>query len=56
MMALPAQNDANHPLNLNGSAIDAPGIGTFYYTIWMSSSVAHNYSTMTVFLSVLKIQ
>jgi hypothetical protein len=56
MMALPAQNDANHPLNLNGSAIDAPGTGTFYYTIWMSSSTANNYSTMTAFLSVLKIQ
>ena len=56
MAALPAQNDANDPLNLNGFAIDVPGAGTFYYTLWMQSSTSHNYSEMTVALTVLKIQ
>jgi hypothetical protein len=42
--------------NVNGFAIDAPGAGTFYYTIWMSSSGSHNYSDMTAMLTVLKIQ
>jgi hypothetical protein len=54
--ALPPQGDADNSLNLSGFAIDAPGAGTFYYTIWMQSSSAHNYSDLTVFLSALKIQ
>jgi hypothetical protein len=56
MAALPAQNDSNDPLNLNGFAIDVPGAGTFYYTLWMNSTTSHNYSDMTVILTVLKIQ
>ena len=56
MMAQPTNNDSSDYLNLNGTAIDIPGAGTFYYTIWMSSSSAHNYTTMTAFLTVLKIQ
>ena len=47
---------ANNEANVNGFAIDAPGTGTFYYTIWMSSSTSHNYSQMTAVLTVLKIQ
>jgi hypothetical protein len=45
-----------HESNTNGFAIDVPGAGTFYYTIWMSSDASHNYSEMTVVLTVLKIQ
>jgi len=54
--ALPAQGDADKSLNLTGFAIDAPGAGTFYYTIWMSSSTSHNYSEMTAVLTALTIQ
>jgi len=53
--ALPQQGDSDDSLNLSGFAIDAPGAGTFYYTIWMQSSTAHNYSDLTVFLSALKM-
>jgi len=45
----------NHESNTNGFAIDAPGAGTFYYTIWMSSSSSHNYSEMTAVLTALQI-
>ena len=47
---------SSHESNVNGFAIDVPGAGTFYYTIWMSSDTSHNYSEMTVVLTVLKIQ
>jgi len=56
MAAIPAQGDADNSLNLNGFAMDAPGAGTFYYTVWMSSSTSHNYSEIAIALSVLKIQ
>ena len=56
MASLPQQNDADGYLNLNGFAIDAPGAGTFYYTVWMSSGASHNYSEMTVVLTALIIQ
>ena len=42
-------------INLNGFALDIPGDGVFYYTIWMSSSSANNYSDMTAVLTVLQI-
>jgi hypothetical protein len=45
----------NIQANVNGFAIDAPGAGTFYYTIWMSSSGSHNYSDMTAVLTALQI-
>ena len=45
-----------HKINVNGFALDSPGVGTFYYTIWMSSSASHNYSDITAVLTVLKIQ
>ena len=44
-----------HESNTNGFAIDAPGAGTFYYTIWMSSDASHNYSEMTAVLTALQI-
>jgi hypothetical protein len=54
--AFPGLNGTNgHSININGFAIDAPGAGTFYYTIWMTSSQSHNYSEMTAALSVLQI-
>jgi hypothetical protein len=57
MGAFPVVPSANgHSVNINGFAIDTPGAGTFYYTIWMSSGASHNYSTMAVSLAVLKIQ
>jgi len=55
MAALPKQGDSDDSLNLNGFAIDAPGAGTFYYTLWMQSETSHNYSDITVVLTVLKI-
>ena len=45
----------NKKVNVNGFALDAPGAGTFYYTVWMSSSSSHNYTDMAVALTVLKI-
>ena len=42
-------------ININGFALDAPGAGTFYYTMWMSSSASHNYSDLAVALSVLNV-
>jgi hypothetical protein len=54
MAAFPRTNARE--INVNGFALDSPGAGTFYYTIWMSSSASHNYSTMTGVLTVLKIQ
>lgn len=57
MAAWPIVPSANgHSVNLNGFAIDTPGAGTFYYTIWMSSAQSNNYSTIAVSLAVLKIQ
>ena len=45
----------NVAYNLNGFALDIPGAGTFYYTIWMSSSTSHNYTEMTAVLTVLQV-
>ena len=57
MAAWPVVPSANgHSVTINGFAIDTPGAGTFYYTIWMSSALSYNYSTMAVSLAVLKIQ
>ena len=54
MAAFPGGSN-NDAVNLHGFVIDAPGAGTFYYTIWMSSSTSHTYGTMTATLSILKI-
>jgi hypothetical protein len=55
--AYAAQNDTdNKTINLSGHVLDTPGSGTFYYTVWMYSNASHNYSEMTVSLSVLKVQ
>jgi hypothetical protein len=43
------------PLSLNGSAIDEPGGGSFYYTLWISSDTQYNYADMTVNLYVVKV-
>jgi hypothetical protein len=43
------------PSNVSGFAIDTPGAGTFYYTIWMTSSTSATYEDMTAVLSVLSI-
>ena len=57
LAAGPHTNGANGDVvNLNGFAIDIPGAGTFYYTVWMSSTTSHNYSEMAVALSVLQVQ
>jgi hypothetical protein len=55
LAALPQQGDADKALNLNGFAIDAPGAGTFYYTIWMSSGTSFNYNDMAAVLTVLQL-
>jgi hypothetical protein len=57
MASLPPQGDtAGHNINLNGFALDTPSAGTFYYTIWMSSTTSTNYSTMSAALTVLKVR
>jgi len=54
--SFPGQGDTNnHKINLNGFALDAPGAGTFYYTIWMSSAASNNFTDLAVALSVLKV-
>jgi hypothetical protein len=45
----------NKIVNVNGFALDKPGAGTFYYNLWMASNVAHNFSTMTAAIEVLKV-
>jgi len=55
-MAATPQGINNENLNLSGFALDTPGAGTFYYTIWMSSQASHNYTTMAAALTVLKVQ
>ena len=56
MACFPQINTANHPININGFAIDAPAQGTYYYTVWMSSTTNHTYTDLAVALTVLKIQ
>jgi hypothetical protein len=56
MAAFPAMGDAKDSINLNGFAIDAPGTGSFYYTVWMYSSHSRAYTDLAVALTVLKIQ
>jgi hypothetical protein len=56
MAAFPIDANGNDHLNLQGFAIDSPGAGTFYYTLWMCSSTSENYSNMTAAVTVLKIQ
>ena len=46
----------NDYANLNGFALDSPGEGTFYYTIWMSSSSSHTYSNMSAVLAIMQVQ
>jgi hypothetical protein len=56
MAAYPAISGASgNSINLNGFAIDAPGAGTFYYTIWMSSGTSFNYNDMAAVLTVLQL-
>ena len=42
-------------INLNGFALDVPGAGTFYYTLWASSDTAHDYTEMTAVLTTLEL-
>ena len=51
-----SNGDNTSYINLNGFALDAPGAGTYYYTIWMSSDVSQAYTSMSAILSVLKVQ
>ena len=41
--------------NLSGSAIDQPGAGTFYYTIWMQNENSNTYNEMAVSLTILQV-
>uniref|UniRef100_A0A6C0B7X5 Uncharacterized protein n=1 Tax=viral metagenome TaxID=1070528 RepID=A0A6C0B7X5_9ZZZZ len=41
--------------NLSGSALDQPGIGSFYYTIWMQSDKVGTFPEMAASLIVLKV-
>ena len=51
----PGNQAANTSINLAGFCIDTPGAGTFYYTIWITSSVSRTYAGTTAFLSALRI-
>jgi hypothetical protein len=53
MASLRVGNNTN--INLNGSALDKPGVGTFYYTIWMQSDKSGSFPEMAVSLIVLKV-
>jgi hypothetical protein len=53
MAAIRLGNNVN--CNLSGSALDQPGAGTFYYTIWMQSNKVESYPEMAVSLIVLKV-
>jgi hypothetical protein len=56
MAAWPGMTDSNGvAVNINGFALDIPGEGTFYYTIWMSSSASNNYSDIAAVLTVLHV-
>jgi hypothetical protein len=50
-----ARGHNNQKMNVTGFALDAPGAGTFYYTIWMSSNTSHEYTDMAVALCVLNV-
>lgn len=41
--------------NLSGSALDQPGIGSFYYTIWMQSNKVGTFREMAAALIVLRV-
>lgn len=56
MAAAQAEGDANDHMNIQGFAIDTPGAGTFYYTLWMCSSTSADYPNITAALTVLTIQ
>jgi hypothetical protein len=46
----------NEAINLNGTATDTPGNGTFYYTLWVSSSASNvPNSTLTASLSIINM-
>ncbi len=42
-------------INLSGSALDQPGIGLFYYTIWMQSNKVGSFPEMAASLIVLRV-
>jgi hypothetical protein len=56
MAAFPNGGSNNKSVNINGFALDSPGAGTFYYTLWASDSGHHTYADMTAVLTVLVVQ
>jgi hypothetical protein len=56
MAAFPRAGNNNRSTNLNGFALDSPGAGTFYYTLWASDEGHHTYADMTAVLTVLVVQ
>jgi hypothetical protein len=44
------------PINLTGFCVDTPGAGTFYYTVWMTSSTSATYADMTLALTAMTIK
>jgi hypothetical protein len=58
MAVIPNQGDINSKTcNIYGSALDSPGSGTYYYTVWMATdhNNAESYPELTLSLSVLQI-
>jgi hypothetical protein len=57
MASWPAMGDSGgDPVHLHGFVTDTPGAGTFYYTIWMSSSQSASLTSMAAILTVLLIR
>jgi hypothetical protein len=53
MASIHTKNNVN--ANLSGSALDQPGIGSFYYTIWMQSDKVGTFREMAAALIVLRV-
>jgi len=56
MAAFPQGGSNNRSVNINGFALDSPGAGTFYYTLWACDAGFHTYADMTAFLAVLAVR
>jgi hypothetical protein len=55
MAAVGQHNQLDHHTNISGFALDSPGAGTYYYTVWMSSTTSHAYNDLAIALTVLRV-
>jgi hypothetical protein len=55
-MGADSLQQSGKPTSISGFATHTPGMGTFYYTIWMNSNPRHNYTDgIKAVLTVLQI-